>query len=69
MPDIDIDFCFERRQEVIDYVVEKYGKDRVAQIIIWNHGCKSGYTGCGRALDIPYGEVDAIAKMIPFQMA
>jgi len=69
MPDIDIDFCFERRQEVIDYVVEKYGKDRVAQIITFGTmAARAVIRDVGRALDIPYGEVDAIAKMIPFQI-
>lgn len=69
MPDIDIDFCFERRQEVIDYVVEKYGKDRVAQIITFGTmAARAAIRDVGRALDIPYGEVDAVAKMIPFQI-
>jgi DNA polymerase-3 subunit alpha len=69
MPDIDIDFCFERRQEVIDYVVEKYGKDRVAQIITFGTmAARAAIRDVGRALDIPYGEVDAVAKMIPFQL-
>ena len=48
MPDIDVDFCYERRQEVIDYVVRKYGKDRVAQIVTFGtHGCQGRYPGCG----------------------
>jgi len=69
MPDIDIDFCFERRQEVIDYVVEKYGKDRVAQIITFGTmAARAAIRDVGRALDIPYGEVDTIAKMIPMQL-
>jgi len=69
MPDIDIDFCFERRQEVIDYVVKKYGEDRVAQIITFGTmAARAVIRDVGRALDIPYGEVDAIAKMIPFQI-
>lgn len=69
MPDIDIDFCFERRQEVIDYVVEKYGKDRVAQIITFGTmAARAAIRDVGRALDIPYGDVDVIAKMIPFQI-
>lgn len=68
MPDIDIDFCFERRQEVIDYVVEKYGKDRVAQIITFGTmAARAVIRDVGRALDMPYGDVDVIAKMIPFQ--
>jgi len=58
-----------RRQEVIDYVVEKYGKDRVAQIITFGTmAARAVIRDVGRALDIPYGEVDAIAKMIPFQI-
>ncbi|HOM03091.1 MAG TPA: DNA polymerase III subunit alpha [Acetivibrio sp.] len=69
MPDIDIDFCFERRQEVIDYVVQKYGKDRVAQIITFGTmAARAVIRDVGRALDIPYGDVDVIAKMIPFQI-
>jgi len=69
MPDIDIDFCYERRQEVIDYVVSKYGKDRVAQIITFGTmAARAAIRDVGRALDISYGEVDAIAKMIPFQI-
>lgn len=68
MPDIDIDFCFERRPEVIDYVVRKYGKDRVAQIITFGTmAARGAIRDVGRALDIPYGDVDQIAKMIPFQ--
>lgn len=67
MPDIDIDFCYERRQEVIDYVVAKYGKDRVAQIITFGTmGAKAVVRDVGRALGYPYNEVDALAKMIPF---
>ena len=69
MPDIDIDFCFERRQEVIDYVVQKYGKDRVAQIITFGTmAARAAIRDVGRALDIPYNDVDQIAKMIPFQI-
>lgn len=69
MPDIDIDFCFERRQEVIDYVVRKYGKDRVAQIITFGTmAARAAIRDVGRALDIAYGDVDAVAKMIPFQI-
>ena len=67
MPDIDIDFCYERRQEVIDYVVQKYGADHVAQIITFGTmGAKAVVRDVGRALGIPYGEVDRIAKLIPF---
>ncbi|ACL75813.1 DNA polymerase III subunit alpha [Ruminiclostridium cellulolyticum] len=69
MPDIDIDFCYERRQEVIDYVIRKYGKDRVSQIITFGTmAARAVIRDVGRALDIPYGDVDAIAKMIPFQI-
>jgi DNA polymerase III subunit alpha len=69
MPDIDIDFCFERRQEVIDYVVRKYGKDRVAQIITFGTmAARAAIRDVGRALDISYSEVDSVAKMIPFQI-
>jgi len=69
MPDIDVDFCYERRQEVIDYVVHKYGEDRVAQIITFGTmAARAAIRDVGRALDIPYGEVDQIAKMIPFQI-
>lgn len=69
MPDIDIDFCYERRQEVIDYVVRKYGKERVAQIITFGTmAARAAIRDVGRALDIPYGEVDIVAKMIPFQI-
>ncbi|MDD4189266.1 MAG: DNA polymerase III subunit alpha, partial [Eubacteriales bacterium] len=69
MPDIDIDFCYERRQEVIDYVVLKYGEERVAQIITFGTmAARAAIRDVGRALDIPYNEVDAIAKMVPFQI-
>ncbi len=69
MPDIDIDFCYERRQEVIDYVISKYGKDKVSQIITFGTmAARAAIRDVGRALDIPYGEVDSIAKMIPFQI-
>ena len=66
MPDIDIDFCMNRREEVIDYVKRKYGEDQVAQIITFNTmAAKAAIKDVGRALDMPYGEVDRIAKMIP----
>src|ERR1019366_8961369 len=66
MPDIDVDFCMNRRQEVIDYVVSKYGRDQVAQIITFNTmAAKAAIKDCGRALDMPYGDVDRIAKLIP----
>ena len=69
MPDIDIDFCFERRQEVINYVVEKYGKDRVVQIITFGTMAARGVIrDVGRVLNMPYAQVDAIAKMIPNEL-
>lgn len=69
MPDLDIDFCYERRQEVIDYVVRKYGSDRVAQIITFGTmAARAVIRDVGRAMDIPYAQVDAIAKMIPFRI-
>jgi DNA polymerase-3 subunit alpha len=69
MPDIDIDFCFERRQEVIDYVIEKYGVDRVAQIVTFGTmAARASIRDVGRALALPYSEVDKIAKMIPYEL-
>lgn len=69
MPDIDIDFCFERRQEVIDYVVAKYGKDRVVQIVTFGTmAAKAVIRDVGRALDMPYAQVDVVAKMIPTEI-
>ena len=66
MPDFDIDFCIERRQEVIDYVVQKYGADHVAQIITFGSmAAKAVIRDVGRALDMPYAEVDRIAKLVP----
>ncbi|MEN2984767.1 MAG: DNA polymerase III subunit alpha [Dictyoglomaceae bacterium] len=66
MPDIDIDFCFERREEVINYVREKYGKDHVAQIITFGTmAARAAIRDVGRVLDVPYAEVDRLAKMIP----
>ncbi len=66
MPDIDVDFCYERRQEVIDYVVEKYGKDRVVQIVTFGTlAPRNCIRDVGRALDLPYATVDTVAKMIP----
>jgi DNA polymerase-3 subunit alpha len=66
MPDIDVDFCMNRRGEVIDYVTRKYGRDQVAQIITFNTmAAKAAIKDVGRAMDLPYGEVDRIAKMIP----
>jgi DNA polymerase-3 subunit alpha len=67
MPDIDTDFCYERRDEVIQYVTEKYGQDRVAQIITFGTmKARAAVRDVGRAMDIPYADVDRIAKMIPF---
>ena len=69
MPDIDVDFCFERRQEVIDYVVRKYGKDRVAQIVTFGTLAARGVIrDVGRVMDLPYAMVDSIAKMIPSEL-
>lgn len=69
MPDIDIDFCFERRQEVIDYVVRKYGKDRVVQIVTFGTLAARGVIrDVGRVMDLPYAQVDTIAKMIPTEL-
>jgi DNA polymerase-3 subunit alpha len=66
MPDIDIDFCMNRRGEVIDYVTQKYGREQVAQIITFNTmAAKAAIKDVGRALAMPYGEVDKIAKLIP----
>ena len=69
MPDIDVDFCFERRQEVIDYVVGKYGKDRVVQIVTFGTmAARAVIRDVGRALDMPYAQRDAISKMIPNEL-
>ena len=69
MPDIDIDFCFERRQEVIDYVVRKYGPDRVVQIVTFGTLLAKGVIrDVGRVMDLPYAFVDSIAKMIPQEL-
>ncbi len=66
MPDIDIDFCYERRNEVIDYVAQKYGQDRVAQIITFGTmAARAAIRDAGRVFNIPYGMVDKIAKMVP----
>ncbi len=66
MPDFDIDFCYERRQEVIDYVVEKYGADHVAQIITFGTlAARAAIRDIGRVMDIPYSTVDRVAKLIP----
>ena len=69
MPDIDIDFCYERRQEVIDYVVEKYGKDKVVQIVTFGTMAARGVIrDVGRVMDLPYAMVDSIAKMVPNEL-
>ena len=69
MPDIDIDFCFERRQEVIDYVVRKYGPDRVVQIVTFGTlQAKGVIRDVGRVMDLPYAFVDSIAKMVPQEL-
>ena len=69
MPDIDIDFCFERRQEVIDYVVRKYGKDRVVQIVTFGTMAARGVIrDVGRVMDLPYALCDTIAKMVPSEL-
>src|SRR5437660_2551631 len=66
MPDIDIDFCMNRRGEVINYVTQKYGRDQVAQIITFGTmAAKAAIKDVGRSMDIPYGEVDRVAKLIP----
>jgi DNA polymerase-3 subunit alpha len=66
MPDIDVDFCQNRRGEMIDYVTRKYGREQVAQIITFNTmAAKAAIKDCGRAMDMPYGDVDRIAKLIP----
>lgn len=69
MPDFDVDFCYERRQEVIDYVVEKYGKDRVAQIITFGTmAARAAIRDVGRALNMSYAQVDSVAKKIPMEL-
>jgi DNA polymerase-3 subunit alpha len=69
MPDIDIDFCYERREEVIDYVIKKYGKDRVAQIATFGTmAARGSIRDVGRALNMPYAEVDHIAKQVPMEL-
>jgi len=66
MPDIDVDFCVDRRPEVIEYVAGRYGKDRVAQIITFGTmQARAAIRDTGRAMDIPYAEVDRVAKLIP----
>ena len=68
MPDFDIDFCYERRQEVIDYVIGKYGADHVAQIVTFGTlAARAVIRDVGRVMDIPYGTVDGIAKLVPME--
>ena len=69
MPDIDVDFCYERRQEVIDYVGEKYGQDKVVQIVTFGTMAAKGVIrDVGRVMDLPYAYVDSIAKMVPQEL-
>lgn len=69
MPDIDIDFCVERRQEVIDYVTEKYGEDRVVQIVTFGTmAARMVIRDVGRVLDMPYAYVDSVAKAVPMEL-
>ena len=69
MPDIDIDFCYRRRHEVIEYVVQKYGKGNVAQIITFGTlGARAAIRDVGRVMDVPYGVVDRIAKLVPMEL-
>ncbi len=69
MPDIDIDFCFEKRDRVIRYIIDKYGEDKVSQIITFGTmAARAAVRDVGRALDVPYGQVDRIAKMIPAEL-
>ena len=69
MPDIDVDFCYERRQEVIDYVISKYGEDHVAQIVTFGTlAARAAIKDVGRALAMPYADVDRISKMIPTEL-
>ena len=69
MPDIDIDFCYRRRDEVIKYVSEKYGDDHVSQIITFGTlAAKAAVRDVGRALGMPYAEVDVVAKAIPREL-
>ncbi len=68
MPDFDVDFCYERRGEVIDYVIRKYGADHVAQIITFGTmAARAAIRDVGRVLDTPYQKVDAVAKMVPME--
>ena len=69
MPDFDVDFCYERRQEVIDYVNRKYGHDHVAQIVTFGTmAARAAIRDVGRVLDMPYQEVDGVAKLVPMEL-
>ena len=69
MPDFDIDFCYEKRQDVIDYVSDKYGKDHVSQIITFGTmSARMVIRDVGRVLDYPYADTDKLAKMIPNEL-
>ena len=69
MPDFDVDFCYERRQEVIDYVIRKYGADHVAQIVTFGTmAARAAIRDVGRVLGMPYGDVDVVAKSVPFEL-
>lgn len=69
MPDFDIDFCYERRGEVIDYVIHKYGEDHVAQIITFGTmAARAAIRDVGRVLDLPYQKVDTVAKLVPMEL-
>ncbi|MEG1175860.1 MAG: DNA polymerase III subunit alpha [Ruthenibacterium sp.] len=69
MPDFDVDFCYERRQEVIDYVIQKYGADHVAQIVTFGTmAARLAIRDVGRVLDLPYQTVDTIAKLVPMEL-
>lgn len=69
MPDFDVDFCYERRQEVIEYVERKYGKDHVSQIITFGTmSARMVIRDVGRVLDVPYAVADKLAKMIPNEL-
>ena len=69
MPDFDIDFCYERRHEVIDYVIAKYGADHVSQIVTFGTlAAKAAVRDVGRVMGLPYATVDAVAKLIPFEL-
>jgi DNA polymerase-3 subunit alpha len=69
MPDIDIDFCFDKRDQVIDYIIRSYGADKVAQIITFGTmAARAAIRDVGRALNVPYAEVDQIAKMVPIEI-